>query len=142
MRRLFLEPRYFTMTLRWFKSPLFHRCCHCAFRRTGPLFSVLLVLTLRPFKRASLALLEAAHVGFIIRDPICHLLAREFSGLRQLDALRAHPGGEKRASVALSLPGPALPRRLNFLKLAHLHKLSYETRGDINSMNSPLILSA
>jgi hypothetical protein len=85
---------------------------------------------------ASLALLEAAHVGFIFRDPTCHLVTGEFSRFRQLGALRAHPGGEKVHQLLFLFPAQCIRRRLNFLKLTHFAKISHETQGDNNSITS------
>lgn len=44
---------------------------------------------------ASLALLEAAHVGFVFSNPTCHLFTGEFSRFRHWDALPAQPRGKK-----------------------------------------------
>ena len=74
----------------------------------------------RALKR--LALLEAPHVGFILRDPTCHLLAGEFSWLRRMHPLRAHPGGKKKHQLLLFFRDECFRRRLNFIEFSHASK--------------------
>ena len=83
---------------------------------------------------ASLALLEAAHVGFIFRDPSRHLVAGKSSRFRHLDSSRAHPCGEEEHQLLFLFRGERFRRRLNLLEFAHAEKLSHQEQRDNNSM--------
>src|SRR5437867_2719297 len=54
-------------------------------------------------EKVSLAPTEPHHVGFIFRDPLRHLFAREPSRFGHPSALRAKPGGEKQQEFLLLL---------------------------------------
>jgi hypothetical protein len=79
---------------------------------------------------ASLALLKAAHVGFIFRNPTCHLLAGEFSRFRHLDSLTSQPGGKKQHQLLFLFRRQSFRRRLNFIKFAHIVKISRQEQCD------------
>jgi hypothetical protein len=78
----------------------------------------------------SAALLEAAQVGFVFRNPTGHLLAGKFSRFRHPDALPAQPGGEKQHQLLFLLWRQPFRRRLNFIELARMGKLSCKEQLD------------
>jgi hypothetical protein len=80
-------------------------------------------------------LLKAAHVGFIFRDPICHLVAGKFSRFRHLESLPAHPGGEKQHQFLFLFRSQRFRCRLNFIQFAYAGKLSYPRQRHNNPID-------
>jgi hypothetical protein len=101
------------------------RCAQPSVKASDAFSSVAIRLTRADRERvhaaetASLALLEAAHVGFIFRNPTRNLVMGEFSWFRQLGSVRSDAGGEKEHELLFLFRFQRFRRRLNFLKFAH-----------------------